>query len=136
MRLDSLFPFLLVVAISCGGDDDDDAIDAAPGTTIDAAAPDAGDEPDAGTSADGGVDGAKCGGPKDLKCAESHFCDWEDDSCGGNREPGSCAPRPTDCQPGGPPVCGCDGKAYDSECEAEKAGTDVAQQGICKPTLR
>jgi hypothetical protein len=136
MRLDSLCPFILIIAVACGGDDDGANTDG--GTSTDAAATDAGNSTgDAGTSADsgpdvdGGTTGAKCRGIANLKCDEAYFCDWEDDSCGTGEQLGTCTPRPTECQPERMPRCGCDGIAYDNACEAHKAGTDVAALSIC-----
>lgn len=43
-----------------------------------------------------------------------------------------CVPRPTECsEPGGVPVCGCDGNDYLTECSARLAGTDMAHYGAC-----
>jgi hypothetical protein len=31
------------------------------------------------------------------------------------------------------PACGCDGKVYANDCEANAAGVDVDDQGVCTP---
>ncbi|HKE14650.1 MAG TPA: hypothetical protein VKB80_07290 [Kofleriaceae bacterium] len=140
MRLDFLLPLVLLAAVACGGDDDDDsngggndASTDAGGTIPDGGGGDAG-QADAAPGTDGGGTGNKCGGSTDLKCDDQHFCDWEDDSCGINGDTGRCMPRPADCGPVKPQVCGCDGNAYENLCEAQKAGTDQTQIGICQPT--
>jgi hypothetical protein len=138
MRLDFLCSILLIAAVACGGDDDgtdDEGTGDDDGMTIDAgeAGSDAGAGSDAAPALDGGVTGDDCGGFANRKCAETHFCDWRDDSCGVADKPGECQPRPADCEAEPPPVCGCDGLQYDNACEAEKAGTDVAQLSACSP---
>lgn len=134
MRLDYLRPLLLIAVVACGGDDDgqdDGALDG--GTQADASPADAG-RPDSGADAapsmDGGSTGEVCGGLLNVKCLETHFCDWVNDSCGSGDEQGVCQPRPTECT-SEPQVCGCDGQRYEGECEAHKAGVDVAAVSIC-----
>ncbi len=134
MRLDYLRPLLLIAVVACGGDDDgspdDDSSD--DGSQADASPADAG-RPDAGPDAaplDGGNTGEACGGLLNVKCLETHFCDWETDSCGSGDEQGVCQPRPTECEPA-PQVCGCDAVRYEGECEAHKAGSDIAAISIC-----
>lgn len=143
MRLDFVLALALsMAAVACGGDDDDDGDSADDGASdadasVDAGdtSPDAGDggEADAAPGQDGGMAGDKCGGATDLKCDDLHVCDWEDDSCGGDGSTGRCVPRPTECEPIKPQVCGCDGNAYENACEAHRNGTDAAQLGICLP---
>jgi hypothetical protein len=43
------------------------------------------------------------------------------------------APRPLNvfCKKGDP-VCGCDGKTYDSRCFAHRAGVDIKHAGKCE----
>jgi hypothetical protein len=42
-----------------------------------------------------------------------------------------CVPRPLECEPDSVPVCGCDGTAYSSPCEALRAGVGIANEGPC-----
>jgi hypothetical protein len=76
-----------------------------------------------------------CGGIAGISCPANQFCDFPDHSfCGGDDEQGICRPIPTDCpEPGGVPVCGCDGVDYLGECAANFAGTDIAHTGECAP---
>lgn len=66
-------------------------------------------------------------------CPDDEFCDYPEGSfCGGDDSQGRCTARPTDCpEPGGVPVCGCDGTDYLTECSANLAGTDAARFGSC-----
>jgi len=128
MRFASI-PWLLLLALllffvcapaGCGGDDDDDGGDNAP----DAGAPDGG----------GGDAGPVklCGGLAGISCAESDYCDYEEDNCGEGDFQGVCRPRPTSCEPDVMRVCGCDNMAYDNKCLAAMAGWDFAEIGLCK----
>jgi len=84
--------------------------------------------------ADAGPPNIECGGIAGLACPAGFFCDFAiDAACGGGDQLGTCRPRPSGC-PGGPPtvpVCGCDFRSYDSECEANLAGTSVRYSGGC-----
>jgi hypothetical protein len=68
-------------------------------------------------------------------CLGTEFCDYPTSSfCGGDDSQGLCTLRPLDCpEPGGVPVCGCDGTDYLTECSANLAGTDAARFGSCAP---
>lgn len=74
-----------------------------------------------------------CGGIAGIPCASNEYCDFPDGSyCGGDDSQGVCRPRPTDCpEPGGVPVCGCDGVDYLGDCSAYMTGTDIAHLGSC-----
>ena len=75
-----------------------------------------------------------CGGLLDTPCAPNEYCDYPDGAaCGATDASGVCRPRPTDCpEPGGVPVCGCDGTTYFGECSAQLAGIDVLHVGACE----
>lgn len=64
-----------------------------------------------------------------AECAADETCDFGD-SCAMS---GRCVPRPEICPPGGPPVCSCGGRFYESECEARLAGdTPTSDIGRCE----
>lgn len=76
-----------------------------------------------------------CGGLGGGSCNANEYCDYPDGSyCGGDDSTGICRPRPMGCpDPGGVPVCGCDGRDYLTECSAYLTGIDVAHVGTCTP---
>jgi hypothetical protein len=81
---------------------------------------------------DGGS-GVVCGGEAGIVCAPGAFCKYPPQSaCGYGDSTGICSPAPTTCSPGGPPVCGCDGQPYSSECEANSLGIDITGDLACK----
>jgi hypothetical protein len=128
MKLALILSVLLLIPAACGGDDDDDvSIDGAPGTQIDGA-------PGADSGGDPIDSGSKklCGGLTGLECEGNDYCDYEDNSCGNTDALGACLAVPSECEPGGPSVCGCDGQSYENKCFAAMAGTDVAEASICK----
>ena len=66
-----------------------------------------------------------------AQCGKGDFCEKTAGDCGGT---GTCQVRPRAC----PlyfvyaPVCGCDGKTYDSQCAAAVEGVSVLHKGECK----
>ena len=83
-------------------------------------------------------DHVACGGqgcgPGRPACGAQQYCDFPGVSvaCGTTGQAGQCRPRPGICAAVNKPVCGCDGRAYASACEANLAGTDAAYEGTCK----
>jgi hypothetical protein len=73
-----------------------------------------------------------CGGLLGLGCAAGEFCAFAADAmCGAADQTGVCTPSPAACDTIYAPVCGCDGRTYGNECEANAAGTSAAQKGAC-----
>lgn len=66
-----------------------------------------------------------------LDCNSGQFCDHPGlDSC--DAALGSCKDRPSLCDQGGQPVCGCDGVSYENECQANLAGISVHLYACCE----
>lgn len=62
-------------------------------------------------------------------CAEDEFCQFDFAACGGE---GTCRRAEETCDGPFSPVCGCDGRTYQSKCLAQAAGMSVAYNGICE----
>lgn len=73
-----------------------------------------------------------CGGLLGLSCVPGEFCSYaRDAACGAADQTGVCAPSPEVCADIYQPVCGCDGRTYGNECEANGAGVSAASSGEC-----
>jgi hypothetical protein len=65
-------------------------------------------------------------------CPSDYFCNIEGQCVVTGGKAGRCEQRPTACpELACQAVCGCDGKTYCSECEANAAGVSVATTGPC-----
>lgn len=71
-----------------------------------------------------------CGGLIDARCSPTMYCELAP-GCGGLDREGVCKPRPARCPEERSPVCGCDGKMYESPCYAALQGKSVAHEGEC-----
>jgi hypothetical protein len=106
---------------------------------------------DAGCGSDGGTldpsgypdGGGPLGGsgtscfPSLAPCPDDEFCRFFGPHCGfphpGTMAYGACRKPPTDCTDVCPVVCGCDGKWYLNECQANAAGYSIGPNGNCPP---
>ncbi len=61
-------------------------------------------------------------------CDGGLFCAKADGDCDGA---GTCAVRPDFCPAVFAPVCGCDGRPFDSRCVASAAGQSLRSTGPC-----
>ncbi len=68
---------------------------------------------------------------KPGECGSERYCARPTGVCGGT---GTCKAKPTGCDFGWSPVCGCDGKTYGNACAAATAGVTVASLGECVTT--
>lgn len=67
----------------------------------------------------------------DSECAEGEYCARQEGACG---DSGLCTAKPSDCDPGEAPVCGCDGQTYWNACTASSEGINIRQTGECPTT--
>jgi len=99
---------------SCSGNDDDDDDD------------------------DNGNRDTRCS--KSSDCSSSQYCKLANGNCGfSNNSEGRCTEGGRgrkSCNKKLDPVCGCDEREYDNECEAEKYGVSVDYKGTCRKSGR
>lgn len=77
--------------------------------------------------------GSSCGGVDAVKCAAGQYCNFDPGACAESAPSGACTTVPTTCPDFVPsPVCGCDGKTYDSACKASQALMPILAEGECQ----
>ena len=66
-----------------------------------------------------------------MTCATGQFCDTPVGSCNVADATGTCVAKTQVCPAVYQPVCGCDGKAYPSDCDRMAAGVTKMSDGPC-----
>lgn len=97
-------------------------------------APTGGTEQPATTGGDAGGTMAPAGVACSATAActdASEYCHMDEGKCSAADAAGTCMKKPEACPEMSAPVCGCDGKDYDSACKASAAGVSVKSQGKC-----
>jgi hypothetical protein len=85
-----------------------------------------------GTGGTGGSTGKTCGGIAGATCATNEFCDLQAGSCNVSDATGTCVLNVgVGCIASVQPVCGCNGKTYNNDCERQVAGVSKKSNGAC-----
>ena len=73
-----------------------------------------------------------CGGPDKITCNSALYCHLPDGQCNAPDAAGTCLKAPDFCMRVSRPVCGCNGKTYQNECDARHAKMAIDTTGACK----
>ena len=73
-----------------------------------------------------------CGGPDKITCNSALWCRKPAGQCSAPDAAGTCEKAPDFCMRMARPVCGCNGKTYQNECDARHAKVQVDYIGRCK----
>jgi hypothetical protein len=85
-----------------------------------------------GTGGTAGSTGRTCGGLAGVTCATNEFCDLLAGSCNLSDATGTCVLSVgVGCIASVQPVCGCNGKTYNNDCERQVAGVSKKSDGAC-----
>lgn len=76
--------------------------------------------------------GETCGGIAGVACDAGLWCDLQAGKCGVADASGKCIRLPEVCNMAIIPVCGCDGKTYNNDCERQRAKAQKSRNGACK----
>jgi len=76
-----------------------------------------------------------CGGTAGATCSAGYFCLYNAGTCGQAARIGTCSAPTVACPQISQPVCGCNGRTYNSTCEATAAGQSVNHDGACIPQV-
>jgi Kazal-type serine protease inhibitor domain len=75
--------------------------------------------------------GKVCGGLPNIQCDAGLFCQKKAGSCSIIDLSGTCAKIPRICSKIVKPVCGCDSKTYNNDCERQQAMVSKNHDGKC-----
>jgi hypothetical protein len=73
-----------------------------------------------------------CGGPDKITCNSALYCQLPAGQCSAPDVAGTCVKAPDFCMRVSRPVCGCNGKTYQNECDARHARTAIDYATACK----